>query len=545
MNIVLHQKPWVLAVLSGLLMALSFPEIGSLNLVMAFAWVPLLLMENKLQNTKRAGLKIFALSYLTFVMYNVITSYWIYFSDPIASFMAFLANSLLMAIAFWLFYFTKKHVGVKQGYIGFVFFWLGFEYLHYNWELSHPWLTLGNVFANAPQLVQWYEWTGALGGSMWLLVINLLVFGLIQFKSSVESIAPRRVRTLWIVLGVWLVVPMGYSLIRYTTYTETVNPIEVVVVQPNLDSYTEKFGPDMLNPYQQLDSVFIPARSLVREQTAIVLAPETAIPFEFNESSFGEGHRDYDYIAQYMQSWNNVDLLIGASTFKYYKTKRSVASRPSSDGAYYESFNTSILISKKHEPEFVHKSKLVLGVERIPFLKQLPVLEEFSMQMGGAYGTLGVEDKALVLSSKGLRFAPLVCYESIYGEWVAEFVRNGAQVLFIITNDGWWRDTPGYRQHFAFARLRAVETRRSIARSANTGSSGYINQRGDVLDKSGYDVQLAMRHSINLNDKITPYVVHGDLIGRTSWFASVLILILAVVRFLRRFGKHTPYGGRS
>jgi len=545
MNMILNQKPIVLAVLSGLLMALSFPEIGNLNLIMGLAWVPLLLMESKLHNAKRAGAKIFGLSYLAFVIYNVLTSYWIYYSDPVASLMAFLANSLLMAIAFWLFYFTKKHVGAKQGYIGFVFFWLAFEYQHYNWELSHPWLTLGNVFANAPELVQWYEWTGALGGSLWLLVINLLVFGLIQLKTSGEAINLRQVRTFWIVLALWLVIPTSYSLIRYATYREKQNPIEVVVSQPNLDSYTEKFGPEMLGPLQQLDSVFMPVQPLITENTRMVLAPETAIPFEFNESSFGLGHRDYDYIMQNMETWQNIDLLIGASTFKYFNTKRSVASRVASDGSYYESFNTSILMSKDRNPQYVHKSKLVLGVERIPFLAQLPILEKFSMQMGGAYGTLGVEENAIVLEAQGFRFAPLVCYESIYGDWVAEFVRNGAQVLFVITNDGWWRDSPGYRQHFAFARLRAVETRRSIARSANTGSSGFINQRGDVLQKSDYDVQLAMRATINLNDEITPYVLHGDMIGRISYLAAILIMILAGVRFLRRFGKHTPYGGRS
>jgi apolipoprotein N-acyltransferase len=545
MNILLDQKPWVLAVLSGLLMALSFPEIGNLNLIMGVAWVPLLLMESLLHNEKSAGLKVFGLSFLAFVIYNIVTSYWIYFSDPVASFLAFLANSLLMALTFWLFYFTKKHVGAKQGYIGFVFFWLAFEYQHYNWELSHPWLTLGNVFANAPELVQWYEWTGALGGSLWLLVTNLLVFGLIQLKGSEAEINLRQVRTFWIVLAVWLVLPISYSLILYSTYNEQSNPIEVVVSQPNLDAYSEKFGPDMLGPLQQLDSVFIPVQAIFTENTQIVLAPETAIPFEFNESSFGVGHRDYDYIMQNMERWPKADLLIGASTFKYFNTKRSVASRAVGDGRYYESFNTSILMSTKKDPEFVHKSKLVLGVERIPFLAQLPILEKFSMQMGGAYGTLGVEDQAVVLESNEFRFAPLVCYESIYGDWVAEFVRNGAQVLFIITNDGWWRDTPGYRQHFAFARLRAVETRRSIARSANTGSSGFINQRGDVLQKSAYDVQLAMRETINLNDEITPYVHHGDMIGRISYLAAILIMILAGVRFLRRFGKHTPYGGRS
>ena len=167
------------------------------------------------------------------------------------------------------------------------------------------------------------------------------------------------------------------------------------------------------------------------------------------------------------------------------------------------------------------------------------------MNMGGTTGTLGIEKFAKTFERKGIKFASLVCYESIYGDWVASFVRNGAEVLFIITNDGWWRDTPGYRQHFQFARLRAVENRRSLARSANTGSSGFINQRGDVIQKSEYDVQLALRESINLNNELTPYSVHGDMTGRISWLATVLILILAGARFLRKFGKVTPYGGKS
>jgi apolipoprotein N-acyltransferase len=544
MNLILNQKPWVLAVLSGLLMSLAFPEIGNLNLIMGLAWVPLLLMEHKLQHAKRAGLKIFGLAYLTFVIYNTHTTYWIYYADPVASLLAFLANALLMAITFWLFYFTKKHVGKKQGYIGFVFFWLAFEYQHYNWDLSHPWLTLGNVFANLPELVQWYEWTGALGGSLWLLVINLLVFGWILLKQK-QTPEPKRERAFLIILASWVLIPSVYSVIRYSTYHEEVNPVEVVVSQPNVDSYTEKFGENMLSYRQQLDSVTRPVAPLITENTQFVLAPETAIPFEFLESDFTTGQPYHDYLDSALQSWNGAELLVGASTVRLYPKKRSIASRPLDDGRFWESYNTSVFMRQGKEAEFVHKSKLVLGVEKIPFIGSIPFMENFAMDMGGASGTLGVEESARNFTSQEIAFAPLVCYESIYGDWVAEFVRNGAQVLFIITNDGWWRDTPGYRQHFQFARLRAVETRRSIARSANTGSSGFINQRGDVLQKSEYDVQLAMRETINLNSELTPYTVHGDLLGRISWLASILILILASVKFMRTFGKVTPYGGKS
>ena len=544
MNLILNQKPWVLALLSGLLMALSFPEIGNLNLVMGIAWVPLLLMEHKLRHEKRAGLKIFLLAYLAFVIYNTHTSYWIYYADPIASLMAFFANALLMAITFWLFYFTKKHVGDKQGYIGFVFFWLAFEYQHYNWDLSHPWLTLGNVFANLPEIVQWYEWTGVLGGSLWLLVINLLVFGWILLKQKATP-EPRREKAFLIVLASWLLIPSAYSIIRYTSYTEVENPIEIVVSQPNLDSYTEKFGENMLSYRQQLDSLVRPVAPLITEKTQFVLGPETAIPFEFLESDFTFGQTYHDYLDSALHSWGGPDLLVGASTLKLFPSKRSVASRPLDDGRFWESYNTSVHMSTTQSPMFLHKSKLVLGVEKIPFIGVIPFMENFAMDMGGASGTLGIEEQARNFYGKNVTFASLICYESIYGDWVAEFVRNGAQILFIITNDGWWRDTPGYRQHFQFARLRAVETRRSIARSANTGSSGFINQRGDVLQKSEYGVQLAMREQLNLNSELTPYVIHGDLLGRISWLAAILIMILAAVKFLRTFGKVTPYGGRG
>jgi apolipoprotein N-acyltransferase len=543
MKWITHQKPITLALLSGVLMALSFPEIGSLNLVMGLAFVPLLLLEDKLKDTKRAGAKIFGLSYLSFLIYNVLTTYWIYFADPVASFLAFLANALLMAITFWFFYFTKKHVGKKQGYIALVFFWLTFEYWHYHWELSHPWLTLGNVFANAPMLVQWYEWTGALGGSLWLLIINLLLFFALQFFSQENNAKQRK-----FVLGfiaVWMLVPISYSLFRYYTYQEQGSQIEVVVAQPNVDSYTEKFGPNMLNAAQQMDSIIVPVSKVITPKTQFVIAPETAIPFEFDEASFEAGHPYYDYLEQARNEWQVPNFLIGASSYAVFGKKKSSSSRKLQDGCYYESYNTSVFWSSDAKPKFIHKSKLVLGVERIPFMKYLPFMENFAMDMGGASGTLGVEEKAMNYKTKDLTFTSLVCYESIYGAWVADFVREGSQVIFIITNDGWWRDTPGYRQHFAFARLRAVETRRSIARSANTGSSGFINQRGEVVQRSKYGVQLAMRGRVALNSTLTPYVVHGDLIGRVSQLASVLIVILALVRFFRQFGSITPYGGKK
>jgi apolipoprotein N-acyltransferase len=532
--------PLKLALVSGLLMSLSYPFIGSLHLIMAIALVPLLALEDRFIATNKGLWKIWGYAYMTFFVYNLLCTWWIYFADPIGAVLAVLANSALMATAFWVFSFSKKYIGRTQGYIGFLFIWTAFEYQHFNWELSWPWLNFGHVFMNAPYLIQWYEWTGILGGTLWLLVINLLVYKILRDK----YLHQRAIKKLSLVLTTLVAVPVLYSVVRYLTYAETVNPVEIVVTQPNIDAHNEKFGPGMLPWRDQLDSITLVANPLITENTDFVVAPETAIPFELPEETFNQ-YPMYAYLDSAMRSWNGPDLIIGASTMRYYETKNSVASRPIRDGGFYESYNTSVHMGLNHPHRFVHKSKLVLGVEKIPFIGVLPFLENFAMDLGGASGSLGTETGPVILEGKGILFASLVCYESVYGEFIGDFVRNGAHILFVITNDGWWRDTPGYKQHFGFSRLRAIETRRSVARSANTGISGFINQRGDVLSRSNWDENVALKHTVNLNSEQTIYVRYGDLLGRVSWFVAVLILILACVKYLRTFGSITPYGGRN
>ena len=105
----------------------------------------------------------------------------------------------------------------------------------------------------------------------------------------------------------------------------------------------------------------------------------------------------------------------------------------------------------------------------------------------------------------------------------------------LLRGDGWWRDTPGHRYLFAYSRLRAVENRRSIARSANTGISGFIDQRGDVLQKLGWDQRGALTDSLSLNDRMTFYTRYGDVIGRVSSYVFVLgLLYFMAYRFRRK-----------
>jgi apolipoprotein N-acyltransferase len=177
---------------------------------------------------------------------------------------------------------------------------------------------------------------------------------------------------------------------------------------------------------------------------------------------------------------------------------------------------------------------LVLGVEKVPFSNIFPYLEELSINNGGTSGTLGIEDESQVLKANGIAFAPVVCYESIYGEFVSEQCRKGAELIFVITNDGWWKDTPGYKQHMAMARLRAIENRKAVARSANTGTSAFINQRGDVLQQTGWWTKASIKESLKRNSVRTFYVKWGDIFGRTFSFVAALMILLTIVKRIKR-----------
>jgi apolipoprotein N-acyltransferase len=134
------------------------------------------------------------------------------------------------------------------------------------------------------------------------------------------------------------------------------------------------------------------------------------------------------------------------------------------------------------------------------------------------------EREAFFTADKKYAAAPIVCYESVYGEYVGEYVKKGANFLSIITNDGWWGDTPGYKQHLKYGAIRAVETRRSIVRAANTGISCVINQRGEISKASSWWKDDVISATINVNDKITFYTRFGDYLGLMAIYISVAIV---------------------
>jgi apolipoprotein N-acyltransferase len=106
-------------------------------------------------------------------------------------------------------------------------------------------------------------------------------------------------------------------------------------------------------------------------------------------------------------------------------------------------------------------------------------------------------------------------------------------MIFIITNDGWWGNTPGYKQHLLYGRLRAIETRKWIARSANTGISCFINERGDFSQCTKWWTPAVISEKIGSNKEKTFYVMYGDIIGRFSLYASLFIFVFVCLKTSR------------
>jgi apolipoprotein N-acyltransferase len=309
----------------------------------------------------------------------------------------------------------------------------------------------------------------------------------------------------------------------------------VVVVQPNMDPYTQQFT---ISPLDVIDTNINLAKRLLDENVDFIASPESAI-----QENIWIGYLDRSpslrKIEQFTGRYENLAYVIGASTFREFKEGEEIsvtARKFKEEDAYYDAFNTALLISDTNTISFYHKSKLTPGVERMPYPKLFKPLERFALDLGGTVGSLGLDTDQKIFSKKGdtLKIAPVICFESVFGEYFTRYIRNGAHLIFVITNDGWWGNSPGHRQHFTFSRLRAIETRRSVARSANTGRSAFINQLGDVFQPTEYWEPAVIRQKINANDEITFYVVYGDYIARISSFVALFILLIAIANRFRR-----------
>ena len=530
---------WTLVLLFAVLMSVPFivPHTGILALL---GLVPLLCME---RIASGAGVRrVWIYHYSAFVLWNAFTTFWVCNATVGGGLFAIFANALQMSLIFGLFRKSKKYFRGALPYIFLATAWIAWERFYFDAEISWPWLTLGNAFARSTWAVQWYEFTGLLGGSLWIWTCNLAVFGLMcvlsdgrwncfNWKAKAASLSS---------LAVAFILPLAVSPVigrQYDDSMDSDNCLDVMMIQPNIDPY-HKF--QAMSQQEQNNLLLGMVQEELAERTPdngklLVLAPETftsdVIVGDYSRSS------TWRQITGFLENHPDVNMLFGASSYEYIDSALppSKTARRVTDRLWVESHNSALMTDGSGRTEIFHKNKLVVAVEKTPYPALFCPIDDL---LGGVMGRcIGQGDISLLhVESKAgsLPVGCAICYESVYPEYYAGYVRKGARAMTIITNDAWWGDTPGYKQHLSYACLRAIETRRAIARCANTGISAIISPGGEIVASTPWWEACTLEGKIPVRDDITFFVAHGDITGRLCTFVFILLLMALAVRLLIR-----------
>ncbi len=514
------------ATATGVLLGVGFPDLLPFPVLLFIAWIPLLLFEKEMTEQKKSYWIVFRYGFHSFILWNIIATYWVANTAIFAGLFAIVANSLLMSIPWMLFHFVHRHAP-KVAYPALIALWFCFDNMHLHWDLTWPWLMLGNGFAEWPWAVQWYEWTGVFGGSLWVWIVNLLFLAYITSPKQQAG----RARSLYLGIGL-IIAPMIFSFIRYNSYNSEGDTIDVAVVQPNFEPHYVKFD---LPQSQQLEVFTRLSLDVIDAETDYLVFPESSFS-TVEETTVGR-NRYLRGLTAALQDYPELLVVTGINGYVNFGKNPGPSDnlRVTRDSSFfYEATNSAIQFPIKDLSQVqVHrKGKLVPGPEIFPFKDLFWFMEPLIEQLDGTTAGLATNPngKVKIMSSDKAVIGPAICYESVFGQYFTDYVKQGAQAIFIMTNDGWWSNTAGHRQHLYFASLRAIETRRSIARSANTGISAFINQRGDIRMATNYDEPATIRDKIKLNDHQTFYAHNGDLLARLALFLSAIFLLNALVK---------------
>ncbi len=507
------RKRLVLVIISVLLLSIGW--LGLSGITLLFALVPLMIISEHYSDSRRDFMRMMGWAAMTFLLWSAATIWWVsiaHWSGPVT---AGIVGTFWNLVAFMTYHYVSKRAPRALAYTLFAALWITTEYLYYSADvMTFPWLLLGHGFSNDIWAVQWYEYTGVFGGTLWAIASNISIFEAMRSSSKIAKIRATIIST----------APMLISIALYFIYTPSEQSATLSVVQPNVACYEQK----------KISSERVAGLvAQLPEDTSCAILPESALCYVDGVATpMDEAHIESysNDMAPLFGGRDDISIIAGQSTVRLYGDNMATSTARKFDGGYIDYFNTALHIAPDGGvKDTYHKGKLVIGVEAMP-----EFVSSF-VDLGGVTGQLGWGKEHDLFTVDNMKIGPAICYEALYSDYFAGFVRKGANVMAVISNDGWWGDTPGHRRLFDFCRLRAIETRRSIARSANTGISGFISPRGDVIgDLLEWDERGTLTESVELRDDATFYVRYGDWIARISIFAAVLSLLYYVAYRVRR-----------
>lgn len=518
------KKTLSFSLLSGIGLGISFSPI-SLSPFVFIALIPYLIILKD-----RNGLaEINRITYLTMFVFNLITIYWVGSwtkeADPflmISGFVLLFFNPILFLIPSTLFFFAKKYIGQKAGLWLLPFFWVSYEYLYSITDLRFPWLTLGNSLTSLNIFIQIADIIGTYGLSFIIVLINVLLFLILTEYQTKRKI----LITEMLILLICIIVPTAYGLFSINQKINYYENIKVGIIQPNLnpwDKWKEGNIDDLLSLYLRL------SEKAVKKGAQILVWPETALPVYLTIGSYNEQiWRLRNYLRQH-----KVFLISGMPDGTIYeKNSAPEEAKPMSDTSKaYTSYN-SIYLFNPYNDEIVKygKEKLVPFGEKVPFVEYIPFLGDIiKWNVGISSWNTGkdttVFELIININKKPIKIGGVICIESIYPDYVAQFVNKGAELITVVTNDSWYGNSSGPYQHKDYAILRAIENRRFIVRSANGGISCVIDPQGNIIQQTKLFTRDYFVENVGLIRQKTFYSMYPLLIPFLSLFVSAVTLI--------------------
>ncbi len=402
-------------------------------------------------------------------------------------FAAFLA--LIPATVFAL---RHRLLGQSLAWLTLPVFWFLSEWVRGHLLTGFPWL-----FAGDAHLSSWLSGYAPILGSYGLSFLTVLSV------TTLWHVWQSRRYAWLLLLGFW---PLGAYLHSLDWTTPTAS-LQVSAVQGNIPQ-SEKWTPEAVSPtiatyYQQ---------STKHWDSALILWPETAVTLL------------YDQFQPYMED-------IGAEALSHGSTIiTGIAYRYPRSSPLYGEFHNSIT-AFGNGAGLYHKQKLVPFGEFVPLEKQLRGLIPFlDLDMSGFMAGRADQDLLKVSHQQQLfLIAPFICYEIAYSEQVAHMAKQ-ADLLVTVSNDAWFGDSLGPKQHMALAQMRALETGRYVLRATNTGITALVDNKGQIVARLPYEVRDTLTAQAQMRQGSTPYMLLGLW---PLWLASLLILALAYWRKVR------------
>lgn len=509
--------PWALSISAGILLGFSFPPFP-----FPFLQIPAFILLLQVVRLSDSAKQAAYYTYPGFLIWNSIATYWLMMATIAGGLASILANAVLMALTIMLIYWAQEKCK-SAWFTAFLqtCFWVSFEYLHFQWDLSWPWLTLGNGWAYYTNLIQYISVTGVMGVSAWVVLTAALAFQFIKTDKKIIGYSA---------LSLFLLLPI-ISLIQLSTLSFDSNKtIEVAVVQPNFDTYKTNGGFE--SPLQSLSHLLKLSNKARTDETDLILWPENSI-FPYLSDSKNPSlmlQTVKERIFAKARQWNTV-ILGGAGYIDFFNKKPPALAITSMRPPYLQ-YNAAVAFSPDGTTTVYRKHNLVPIVERLPFVNFFNTIDVFDWVNWSRHQGFGQGNEATLIPVDSTGVAALVCYDSVYPGWIRHFTQKDAGLLTVITNDGWWGKSSGHIQHFAYARLAAIEFRRWVVRSANNGISGIIAADGSVKVKTNYWTQTSFHYKVPILTGSTLYTQFGNWLPLGMIGVSILSLIF--FRYFRR-----------